>query len=93
MVRTKCYNGTFFAIDVRKNESTVTRLGITVTRKFGDAHHRNRFKRVVREAFRLSYNGLISGIDLNVRAYKGNFHLTVAEVQAELMRFLHQKDE
>ncbi|MBA3239405.1 MAG: ribonuclease P protein component [Parachlamydiaceae bacterium] len=87
--RAKCFKGTFFAIDVRKNESTVTRLGITVTRRFGDAHLRNRFKRIVREAFRLSYTQLIEGVDLNIRPFKGDYQLTVAEVQAELMRFLH----
>lgn len=71
----------------------MTRLGITVTRRFGDAHRRNRFKRIVREAFRLSYKEMMSGVDLNIRPYQRNYHLTVAEVQAELMRFFYRKDE
>lgn len=91
--RSKCYQGVYFAIDVRKNDKGVTRLGITVTRRFGDAHHRNRFKRVMREAFRLSYGELPKGLDLNVRPCKGCFHVTTAEVQAELMRLLRKTDE
>jgi ribonuclease P protein component len=42
------------------------RLGITVTRKFGNAVTRNRAKRVVREAFRRSPGLLPVGIDMVV---------------------------
>lgn len=43
-----------------------SRLGICVTRKFGKAHDRNRFKRIVREAFRLHYGLIPSGLDIVV---------------------------
>jgi ribonuclease P protein component len=42
------------------------RLGITVTRKFGNAVARNRAKRLVREAFRRSAGLFPPGIDLVV---------------------------
>lgn len=84
----KRYNGAFFAIDVRKNNMEFTRLGITVTRRFGDAHQRNRFKRLVREAFRLCRYDLIKGVDLNIRPFPRNYQLTMQQVQAELLRFL-----
>lgn len=42
------------------------KLGITISKKFGKAHIRNRFKRVVREAFREVYPFLPSGLELNV---------------------------
>jgi ribonuclease P protein component len=43
-----------------------TRLGITVSKKYGKAHDRNRFKRVVREAFRESYDLIPKGLNLHV---------------------------
>jgi ribonuclease P protein component len=42
------------------------RLGVTVTRKFGNAVKRNRAKRVVREVFRLLPGLVPDGIDLVV---------------------------
>jgi ribonuclease P protein component len=41
-----------------------TRLGITVTRKIGNAVARNRIKRLVREVFRLNRTRLPEGLDL-----------------------------
>ena len=41
-----------------------TRLGLAVGRRHGDAVHRNRIKRVLREAFRLCRHQLPAGLDL-----------------------------
>ncbi len=53
-----------------------SRLGITVTKRFGKSHERNYFKRIVREIFRTS--AVPSGLDLVVRprllAKEANFH-------------------
>lgn len=84
----KKYVGKFLAIDVRFNNSPVTRLGITVSKKFGDAHRRNRFKRLVREAFRLNYTALEAGVDLNIRPRFSAQSAALEDVQAELLKFL-----
>jgi ribonuclease P protein component len=49
----------------------VTRLGLSIGRRVGNAVVRNRWKRKIREAFRLLYAELPTGIDLVVRPRQG----------------------
>lgn len=48
------------------NELGRTRLGLSVSKKIGNAIARNRFKRLYREAFRLTGADLPAGLDLIV---------------------------
>lgn len=58
--------GSSVSIHFRLGISDEPKLGITVSRKYGKAHDRNRFKRVVREAFREIYHTLPKDLELNV---------------------------
>jgi ribonuclease P protein component len=49
-----------------ENGLGVARLGMVVSRKCGDATVRNRWKRCIRDAFRLAQHDLPAGVDLVV---------------------------
>ena len=55
-----------FVLFARPNGSKSTRLGVTATRKTGNAVIRNRARRLVREAFRRHREHLPVGFDLVV---------------------------
>lgn len=60
-------SGKYLVLDYYKGSSLRPRLGITVTKKYGKAHDRNRFKRLVREAFRKTQGLLPEDLEINVR--------------------------
>ena len=62
----KKWVGKALFIDYRQGKSPCPKLGLTVTRKYGKAHERNRFKRQVKEAFRTLYPHFPQDIELNV---------------------------
>lgn len=61
------------------------RLGITVTRKIGNAVVRNRIKRAVREVFRACAGTLARGLSLVVIARDGSSGLDGRSTAAELV--------
>ena len=63
--------GKFVSIDFLQGNKPYPRLGITTPVRFGKAHDRNRFKRIVREAFTKALPLLSEGMEINIfpRAY------------------------
>lgn len=80
--------GYWVIVDARQNKKSSTKLGITASRHYGIAVQRNRFKRVVREAFRLCRMQLQPGFDLNVKPRQVARDAKPADIQAELLNFL-----
>lgn len=55
-------------------DSPIRRLGILASRKLGGAVERNRFKRLVRETFRLHKHQLKEGLDVLIYPRPGRCH-------------------
>ncbi len=84
------YVGQWIIVDIRSSKEPTSRLGITVTRKFGKAHDRNRFKRVVREAFRLSYQQFPSSFLLVVKPRTLAHQASSLDIQKELFSLIEK---
>lgn len=82
------YVGRWVVIDACPNQRLETRLGITVTRRYGKAHDRNRFKRIVREAFRIGRSQLLTGLDLNIRPRSAAHRAKTEDIMKELLHLL-----
>lgn len=63
-----------------------TRLGLSISKRYGKAHDRNRLKRLVREAFRQL--DLPKGMEINVRPKLKAGELTLFHIKQELERLV-----
>ena len=64
------------------------KLGITASRRFGKAHERNRFKRIVREAFRLTFHQLPKNLYIIVKPRTFAKFAKTQDIQAELLQLI-----
>jgi len=86
--------GKYIIIHWKKTGVAYARLGITVSKKYGNAVERNQFKRMVREAFRLSKKKIEMGVDINVHPRKHAKGLTLSALFLDFdtfISFLRQK--
>lgn len=84
--------GYYLLVSLRSTEKQ-TRVGITASKKFGKAHDRNRFKRLVRESFRLSINPVLEGFDIEVIPKKTARLASFQEIRNELITLCILQDE
>ena len=72
------------------NDDSVSRLGLVVGRKFGNAPRRNRFKRIFREAYRLNKGLLENGTDLIIIPRSGLTDLSLTAIEDKFKKVLAQ---
>lgn len=69
--------GPYLVLYARRNHAGRNRVGITVSKKLGKAHIRNRARRRIREIYRLNEDRLAPGYDIVMvarsRAVEGDF--------------------
>ena len=77
-----------FVVILAPGSQADCRLGVTVSRRIGNAVQRNRVKRLVREFFRLHRSELQPAHDLLIIARAGAEKLSFKDVESELARTL-----
>jgi ribonuclease P protein component len=88
--RTFKFTGRWILADIRVTAAPFSRLGVTVTRRYGPAYQRNRFKRLVREAFRLLYPQFKLTFDIVVRPRSQAIEAQMLDIQQELLYFIEK---
>lgn len=68
------------------NNMDKTRLGISVSKKVGNAVVRNRVKRLLREIFRLNRDKLVKGFDLVIVARKGSVGTSFQDLELSFIK-------
>ena len=64
LYRTNGFAGPYLVLYARKNRGETNRVGITVSKKLGKAHIRNRIRRRLREVYRLNEDKFQPGWDI-----------------------------
>ncbi|KIH78216.1 hypothetical protein GFER_03055 [Geoalkalibacter ferrihydriticus DSM 17813] len=89
--RGRLFRTPHFLVYVHKNGTSQSRLGLTVSRKVGNAVKRNRVKRLLRECYRIHLQKQMVGYDLSIIARSGAHLLSFAQVVPELQERLGGK--
>jgi ribonuclease P protein component len=82
----KIHTDSFLVFVLPRSEPGPTRMGVTASRKLGGAVHRNRVKRLVREAFRRHKLLFPAGLDVVFIAKKSAVDADYDQVVREIER-------
>jgi ribonuclease P protein component len=73
---------------VKRNNSNMNRLGISVSKKVGNSVVRHRISRLIRESYRLSEDSFLSGLDIIVVARVGAKGKDYSEIESALLHLI-----
>ncbi|NGX33742.1 MAG: Ribonuclease P protein component [Candidatus Anoxychlamydiales bacterium] len=81
--------GSFLIFDYRFNEEISNpKLGITISSKIAKAHIRNKFKRQIREIFRLNQHSLDKNIEICIRVKKKSKDLKYQDLEKDFFNLI-----
>ncbi|THB80491.1 MAG: ribonuclease P protein component [Desulfobacteraceae bacterium] len=80
----------FFIAAVLDTDTKNNRIGITVSKKVGNAVTRNRIKRLLREDFRHRKDSITGNKDINIIGKKGLATLSNSQIIAELDKLFNR---
>ncbi|MCL1988383.1 MAG: ribonuclease P protein component [Firmicutes bacterium] len=88
----KCfYANRLLVLYTKKNELPQSRLGVSVSRKVGNAVVRNKLKRRIKEIMRLNANKLAQGYDFVIVARKGSATASFQQIGLALFNLFDKK--
>jgi ribonuclease P protein component len=82
------FRANFFNAFVIENGGGEPRLGITTTRKMGNAVNRNRARRLLREVFRKNKRSVPGGIDIVLNAKDSIIEVAYRDIESDFISFL-----
>lgn len=85
--RSKNYWNRHFTVLMKKNGSK-TRVGFSITKKYGNAVQRNRIKRQLREIVRINRQALREGYDMIIIPKKNTFDMKYSDLEKSYQHLL-----
>ncbi len=87
----KRYQAVHFTVILKHNGLGITRLGVTASKKVGNAAKRNKVKRLIREFFRLHKTQFPQSYDIVIVAKKDAYGLNSRQIKEELGEIILDK--
>ena len=84
------YRGKLFSVHAFPNELGATRLGMSVSKKVGNAVTRNTVRRRIKEVFRATQPALLGDRDVVISARPAAAKATYGELEKEFLRSLYR---
>ena len=81
----KSFANKYFVMYVLENNSSINRIGISVSKKVGNSVIRHRITRLIRESYRLQEDMFNSGLDIVVIARASARNASYHEIESALM--------
>ncbi|NGX62800.1 MAG: Ribonuclease P protein component [Candidatus Anoxychlamydiales bacterium] len=83
--------GSNIYLDYRFNEKLeLPRIGITISSKTAKAHLRNKFKRIIKEIFRLNRHKLNKSLEIHILAKSMSQDMTYIELEKDFLNLMNQ---